>query len=82
MASPTYEDFDLFDVTPEFSAVSEDGRYGADEKHQMWKILKDHPQLGYVVGAIHDFDNIEYAAEMADEESRVLAAQAREEFGF
>ncbi len=76
------EDMDLFDPLPAFSAKTQDGRYGADEKHQMWKIHPTYSGLGYVVGNIMDFENIESAADAADEESRVLMAQAREEFGF
>ncbi len=76
------EDMDLFDPIPAFSAATQDGRYGADAQHQMWKIHPNYSGLGYVVGNIMDFENIESAADAADEESRVLMAQAREEFGF
>ncbi len=77
------DDMDLFDPLPKFSAKSSDGGYGADAKHQLWKIAgKKYPGLGYVVGNIMDFENIDLAADAADEEARVLMHQAREEFGY
>ena len=68
-------------MVPAFLAKTDDGRYGADAKHQMWKIHPANSKVGYVVGNIMDLENIESAADAADEEARVLMAQAREEFG-
>ena len=76
------EEIALFDSLPEFSAKTEDGRYGADADHQMWKIHPNYFGLGYVVGSIHDLRNIEVAADAADDEARILMAQAKKEFGF
>ena len=75
----TDQDLDAFDALPSFTATTEDGRYGLDAKNQLWRIV--HPTLGYMVGNVMDAENLEYAAEMADEEMRVLVAEAREEFG-
>lgn len=77
----TDQDLDAFDVLPSFTAMTKDGRYGLDAKNQLWKIYSENPALGYMVGNVMDAENIEYAAEMADEEMRVLVAEAREEFG-
>jgi hypothetical protein len=82
-AAEEEDDMDVFDPLPKFSAKSSDGGYGADAKHQLWRIAgKKYPGLGYVVGNIMDFENIDLAADAADEEARVLMHQAREEFGY
>ena len=78
----TDQDLDAFDVLPPFTATTEDGRYGLDAKNQLWKIYSENTALGYTVGNVMDAKNLEYAAEMADEEMRILVAEAREEFGF
>lgn len=64
-----------------FDSLTEDGRYGLKANGELWRITKD-PANTYMAGYVMNPANIEYAAEVADEEARVLMAQARAEFGF
>ena len=61
-----------------YTAKTEDGRYGLTAKGELWKLAGKH---SYEVGHVSDPANIETAADAADEESRVLMAQMRREFG-
>ena len=56
---------------------TEDGRYGLTPAGELWKIAGRN---SYMAGYVGDPDNIEYAADEADEEMRVLFAQAMAEF--
>lgn len=70
-----------------------DGKYALrrhpDDGHVLWVDVADtkaNREFGvagtsYVVGHVMDPENFEYAVDEAEEESRVLMAQAREEFG-
>lgn len=62
-----------------YTHKTDDGRYGLTAKGELWKIAGQH---SYVAGYVMDAENIEYAADQADEESRILFAQAAEEFGW
>ena len=60
-----------------YVAKTDDGRYGVTSEGELWKIAG---RYSYMAGYIGDPDNIEYAADEADEEMRVLTAQALAEF--
>jgi hypothetical protein len=62
---------------------TEDGRYGLTGPdsygyYTLWRIAGRNT---YEAGAVADPDNIEYAADVADEEMASLLADARAEFG-
>ncbi|HUV09953.1 MAG TPA: hypothetical protein VMX12_03180 [Acidimicrobiia bacterium] len=66
--------------------VSDDGRYGLARPDalgysELFRIAPGNDP-DFPVGLLSDPDNFEYGIQEAEEESRVLAAAAREEFGF
>ncbi len=62
-----------------YTRTTDDGRYGLKANGELWKITKD-PADAYMAGYVSTPENIEEAAENADEEMRVLMAEARAEF--
>tara|TARA_R100000963_G_C4555942_1_gene46832 strand:+ start:146 stop:370 length:225 start_codon:yes stop_codon:yes gene_type:complete len=65
------------DRTMKYIAKTDDGRYGLTPAGELWKIAGRN---SYMAGYVGDPGNIEYAADEADEEMRVLTAQALAEF--
>jgi hypothetical protein len=80
---------------PSYVKVSEDGKYGltapdSNGYSDLYRIVgdkpadwtdEDGPWVDYMIGAVGDPENFETAIDNAEEEMRVLVAQAREEFG-
>jgi len=62
-----------------YTAKTEDGRYGLTSDGELWKLAGRN---SYMAGYVADRENIEYAAEVADEEMESLRDQCRAEFGF
>ena len=58
---------------------TEDGRYGLTSDGELWKLAGRN---SYMAGYVANRENIEYAAEVADEEMESLRDQCRAEFGF
>ncbi len=61
-----------------YTAKTEDGRYGLTSDGELWKLAGRN---SYLAGYVADCENIEYAAEVADEEMESLLADAHAEFG-
>jgi hypothetical protein len=55
--------------------------YELRDNGELWRVFEDS-ECNYMAGYVMDAENLDYAIEMAEEEMRVLMAQAREEFGF
>lgn len=73
-----------------YICTSDDGRYGLTEPddlgyHTLYRIVAPDPSdpeiVDFSVGLVSNAENFETAIDAAEEESRVLIAQAREEFG-
>ena len=61
-----------------YIAKTEDGRYGLTSNGELWKLAGRN---SYMAGYVADREDIEYAAEVADEEMESLLADAHAEFG-
>ena len=55
-----------------------DGRYGLTGRGELFRLAGEHT---YMAGMVMHSENIEVAADAADEEARILMAEAKEEFG-
>ena len=63
----------------DFIKISECGKYGLLANTELWKIAGEH---SYMAGYVMDPENIEVAVDNAEEDARIMWAQARHEFGF
>jgi hypothetical protein len=62
-----------------YIAKTSDGRYGLTSEGELWRLAGRN---SYMAGCVMDRENIEEAADVADEEARVLTEECRAEFGF
>tara|TARA_R110000744_G_scaffold367818_1_gene477439 strand:- start:363 stop:575 length:213 start_codon:yes stop_codon:yes gene_type:complete len=63
----------------QFVKISECGKYGLLPNSELWKMVGEHSyRAGYVMNA----ENFESAVDAAEEDARIMWAQARREFGF
>jgi hypothetical protein len=63
----------------QFVKISECGKYGLLPNSELWKMVDEHSyRAGYVMNA----ENFEAAVDAAEEDARIMWAQARREFGF
>lgn len=65
---------------PEFVKTSEDGRYGLTADNVLYMRGARFGMPAVVAGSVWDAENFETAVDAVEEETRVLYAQAREEF--
>jgi len=66
-----------------YDRISGDGRHGL-KGHTVFRIVNSGAGdlVDFEVGQVMDVENFETACDAADEEARVMIAEARAEFGF